>query len=120
MPRTKSTEEQERYLTPPEIAARLRITPVKVIGWIRKAELRAVDVGNGTRPRYRISPDDLKDFLRRREVPAPAPRIQRREPKQPEGGPLDPELGKKLTKEGKACLSGKKYYRIWNGIVLYF
>lgn len=112
-------ERQSRYLIPREIATRLRVSPEKVLGWIRRGELCAINVSNATRPRYRIDKDDLEAFLRRREVQPPLPRRRRkREP--PKGGPLDPELGKQLVKEGKACLVFGKYYRVWNGITLFF
>ena len=109
-----------KYLTPPEIAKLLRVSPDKVLGWIRRAELRAIDVGSGSRPRYRVSREDLDDFLHHREVQPPAPRgraIRRR--KQPEGGPIDPKLGEKLLKSGQARRVGNKYYRVWEGITLY-
>ena len=113
--------EQVRYLTPPKIAARLRVSPEKVLNWIRSAELRAVNVGNGTsRPRYRVNPDDFERFLSRREVQPPPPRVRRREARPPEGGPIDPELGKTLVKQGKAVFDGKRYFRVWNGITFYF
>jgi hypothetical protein len=80
-----------------------------------------VNVGNGNRPRYRVSPDDFEDFLRRREVQPPPPMQRRRRRRQPpEGGPLDPELGKKLVKEGKAELVMGKYYRVWDGMILFY
>ena len=111
--------QQPRYLTPPEVASRLRVSPEKVLGWIRKGELRAVNVGNGFRPRYRIHPDDFEDFLRRREV-QPPPRTERRRRNPPEGGPLDPETGKKLAQEGKAALVFGTYYRVWDGVILFY
>jgi excisionase family DNA binding protein len=114
-----SLEQQIRYLTPPEIAARLRVDAHKVLGWIRKGDLRAINVSDGWRPRYRVSPDDLESFLRRREVQPPPPRVARRR-QPPEGGPLDPELGKRLMKEGRARLASGIYYRVWNGITQYF
>ncbi|MGA2069643.1 MAG: helix-turn-helix domain-containing protein [Thermoguttaceae bacterium] len=113
-------EQPPRYLTTTEIATRLRVSPEKVLGWIRRAELRAVNVGNGHRPRYRISPEDFGGFLRRREVQAPPPIQRRRRRQPPEGGPLDPELGKKLAREGKAELVFGKYYRVWNGMILFY
>lgn len=65
-------------LSPPEVAKRLRVKPDKVIGWIRSGRLRAVDVGNGRRrPRFRIDPADLADFLESRQVQAPARRGRR-------------------------------------------
>ncbi len=65
------------YLTPPEIAKLLRVSSEKVLGWIRKAELTAINVGDGNRPRYRIRREDLDSFLRSREVQPPAPRTRR-------------------------------------------
>jgi excisionase family DNA binding protein len=66
-----------RYLSPPEIADRFGVDPAKVVGWIRKGELRAVNVGNGpSRPRYRISPADLAAFEAGRAA-GPRPKITR-------------------------------------------
>jgi excisionase family DNA binding protein len=77
--RRKLLEQQERYLTPPEIAARLRVCPHKVLAWFRKGEMGAINVGEGTlRPRYRISPEDFQAFLRGRQVQPPPPIIRRR------------------------------------------
>ena len=44
------------YVTPPRLAKRLAVSPEKVLGWIRRGELRAVDVADkqGGRPRWRI------------------------------------------------------------------
>jgi len=53
----------------------LGIEPAKVIAWIKRGELRAVNVAdnpNGKRPRYRITQDALDHFTRARETkPAP-------------------------------------------------
>jgi excisionase family DNA binding protein len=66
-----------RYLTPPEVAARLGVDVHKVMGWIRRGELRAANVGDGAqRPRFRISPIDLELFLSARAA-APEPKITR-------------------------------------------
>lgn len=111
----------EPYLTPPEIAKLLRVAPDKVLGWIRRAELRAVNVGNGTRPRYRVSREALDAFLQAREVQPPPPRqVRRRREQPPEGGPLDPVLGEQLLKKKQAVKVGKHYYRVWNGMTLYY
>jgi excisionase family DNA binding protein len=56
-------ENERPYLTPPAIARLLRVSPDKVLGWIRRGELRAVDVSDSLRPRYPVSPDDLDAFL---------------------------------------------------------
>jgi hypothetical protein len=78
-------EPTTKYQTPPQVAERLGVNPVKVLGWIRDGELRAVDVslrpGKG-RPRWRIAPDALRDFERSRSCvasAAPAPSRRRRE-----------------------------------------
>src|SRR4051794_24091311 len=49
------SNELAQFLTPPEIAKVLRVSYEKVLGWIRRGELEAVDVGNKLRPRYRIA-----------------------------------------------------------------
>ena len=65
-------------LTPPRIAKRLAIKPDKVLAWIRAGRLRAVNIGNGSvRPRFRVDPGDLEDFLESRRV-QPPPRRGRR------------------------------------------
>lgn len=65
------------YLSPPAIAKRYGIKPVKVLAWIAAGELVAVNVAersNG-RPRWRVSPEALADFERRRSSrPAAQPR----------------------------------------------
>lgn len=111
----------EPFLTPPEIARLLRVSPEKVIGWIRRAELKAVNVSNSTfRPRYRVSRECFEEFLQSREVPPPLPRPERRQRKQPEGGPLDPALGEQLFKKKQARKINGVYFRVWNGVTLYF
>ena len=101
------TDSLEPYLTPPEIAKLLRVSSEKVLNWIRKAELKAVNVSEGFRPRYRIRREDLHLFLRSREVQPPAPRASRvrRKPLTPEGGPIDSVLVEKLLKKGQATKS---------------
>jgi len=61
------------YDTPPQIAKRLGIEPAKVIGWIRRGELRAVNVADqtGGRARWRVSQKALAEFMARRESQAP-------------------------------------------------
>lgn len=69
-----------RYLSPPEIAKRYAVDPHKVLSWIRRGTLRAIDVSTSTggRPRYRISPADLAAFELSRTVQPPTPRMRRR------------------------------------------
>ena len=73
-----------RYLTPPAIAQRYGVDPSKVIGWIRRGELRAIDVSSSTggRPRFRISPADLAVFESSRAAD-PQPKVTRRRRKDP-------------------------------------
>lgn len=69
-----------RWMTPPEVAKRLGICPSRVIGWLRSGELLAVNLSDGRRPRYRISPEELTRFLASRST-APLPRPARRKPR---------------------------------------
>ena len=53
----------ERWVTPPTIAKRLCVTCDKVLTWIRSGQLRAVNLSDKGRPRWKISPEDLAAFL---------------------------------------------------------
>jgi excisionase family DNA binding protein len=107
------------FLTPPAIAMLLRVSPDKILGWIRRGQIKAINVGNGVRPRYRVSPQSLDDFLASREFKPPSPRVRRR-PEPPEGGPIDPVLGQVLLKKKQAVKIGNEYYRVWNGMTLFY
>lgn len=52
------------FYTPPQIAKLLGVEDAKVVGWIKRGELRAVNVAdkNGKRPRWRISSEAFEDF----------------------------------------------------------
>lgn len=63
----------ERMLTPPEVARLMKVNADKVLDWIRRGELQAVNISNGVRPRYRIEPSDLADFKLRRSSRAAVP-----------------------------------------------
>lgn len=69
------------YLTPPEVARRLRISPDRVIALIRCGELRGCDVsirpGVG-RARYRVHACDLAAWLAARLVVPPSRPTRRR------------------------------------------
>lgn len=77
----------EKYLTPPNIAKRLGVTCDKVLGWIRSGQLRAVNLSEGGRPRWKISPTDLETFLttKSNRVAATEPRRTRRAIPKPVG-----------------------------------
>ena len=70
------------YLSPPMIAKNYGVKPAKVLAWIASGELIAIDVAErrGGRPRWRVSPESLEAFQRRRSSrPAPAVTRRRRE-----------------------------------------
>ena len=73
------------YLTAPEAAEILRVKPDRLRSWIERGELPAANLGDRTRPRYRIARADLMLFLERRAAVrvAPAP-TRRKRPAQPE------------------------------------
>jgi len=72
-----------RGLTTVEFARQWRVSPGKVLAWIRRGELAAVNTArrNG-RPRYIILPHHAAEFERRlravTETPTPQPRRRRR------------------------------------------
>jgi excisionase family DNA binding protein len=70
----------ERFLTPPEVARRYGVSAEKVIGWIRRGELRAINLAarRGRRPRWRIGQADLLAFENRRAAIPEAPQPRRR------------------------------------------
>lgn len=67
-------------LTPPQVAKRLGVKPEKVIRWIRRGELEAIDVterlGLG-RPRFRIGLAALEKFEAKRTV-QPSVKVERK------------------------------------------
>lgn len=67
------------YLTPPEIARRLRVSQAKVLAWIHSGRLPAVNTSGGCeRPRYRVHEADLEAFLAGLAVHAAPPATRRR------------------------------------------
>jgi hypothetical protein len=53
----------EQFYSPPRVAKILQTDPHKVLDWINSGELKAVNLSDRTRPRWKISPDDLQRFL---------------------------------------------------------
>jgi excisionase family DNA binding protein len=51
-----------KALTPPQVASLIGVNADKVLTWIRRGELRALNVSEGIRPRWRIEHDDLMAF----------------------------------------------------------
>jgi len=66
------------YSTPPQIAERLGVSPEKVQGWCASGKLRAVNVSDGSRPRWKISPEALEEFLAGRESRPQVKPVRRR------------------------------------------
>jgi excisionase family DNA binding protein len=66
-------------LDPPDVASLLGCSPDTVRDWIRSGQLRASNVANGNRPRWKIQRSDLETFLQTRQPdPAPPQRERRR------------------------------------------
>jgi excisionase family DNA binding protein len=76
-----SISDPKPWLTPPEIAERLRVDASKVIGWIRAGRLVAINVSEGARPRYRIDPAEFDRFIAGRST-SPPPSTTRRKRRQ--------------------------------------
>jgi excisionase family DNA binding protein len=56
----------DSFQTPPTVAKHLGVHVDRVRGWIETGQLPAVNLGDKTRPRWRISPEGLEQFLRAR------------------------------------------------------
>ena len=68
----------DSFMTPPTAASLLNVRVEKVLTWIHKGELRAINISDGKRrPRYRISPEALSAFVQSREI-VPRPQVSRR------------------------------------------
>jgi excisionase family DNA binding protein len=70
-----------QYFTPPQLAKRLAVSPAKIVGWIEAGELRGTNLAtkrDGCRPRYRVSEEDLAEFLNSRSGSLVAPTKPRR------------------------------------------
>jgi hypothetical protein len=64
-----------------DLCRRWKVGPDKIHGWIRRGELLAVNVATNLcgRPRWRITPESVESFERRRSsAPPPKPQWRRR------------------------------------------
>ncbi len=69
----------QETLSPPEYARRLGVKHERVLGWIKRGELAAINVSDsGRRPLWRIRLEDVADFERRRSSQPPAPKPTKR------------------------------------------
>ncbi|MGD0655107.1 MAG: helix-turn-helix domain-containing protein [Thermoguttaceae bacterium] len=76
------TPKLARTYKPRDVAERLGVDVGKVLGWIKRGELRALNVvaNQGRKARYRITPEELGIFELKRTI-APAPKVTRRRSK---------------------------------------
>jgi excisionase family DNA binding protein len=82
----KAAHSHDQPLTVPEVAQALRVRRSKVLGWIRKGKLKALNVTDEGRPRYRIYRHDLEAFTSIQaslQSPTPRRRSPRRRPLPP-------------------------------------
>jgi hypothetical protein len=72
--------DQPRGLTVADVAARYRVSPDKVRGWVRRGELAAINVATALcgRAQLRITPEALAAFERRRSAAAAPAQPSRR------------------------------------------
>jgi hypothetical protein len=66
-------------MTVRDLASRLRVSPDKIRGWIKRGELSAINTADAQcgKPRYVVLPEHLAAFERRR-VAGPQPKPARR------------------------------------------
>lgn len=81
---TASAGQQSRYLTPPEVAARFRVKVTTIREWIVDGRLKALNVSQQGRPKYRIRPVDLEAFERSLEVPSKPKAASKRKQRPPD------------------------------------
>jgi hypothetical protein len=74
------TTTQEKWTTPPAIARMLGVTNNKILDAIRSGKLKAVNLSEGSKPRWKVSPDDLQRFLdsKSNQVAVTEPKRERR------------------------------------------
>lgn len=75
----KAKRRTGNFLTPPQAARKLGVSPDTVRGWISSDELKAVNVARpGKRANHRISREALAEFEQRRQTKAAKPAARRR------------------------------------------
>jgi len=76
--------DKAKYLTPPQVARQLGTDCNRVLLWIRSGALKAFNLSEGNRARWKISPADLETFLEsksNRATAEPPKRARRTLPK---------------------------------------
>ena len=69
--------------TPRELSRLLRVSPDKVLSWIRSGELGAINTASRRcgRPRYVVLPEQLAQFQQHRQANFPPKTLRRRKQK---------------------------------------
>ena len=67
-----------QYLTPPRVAEILGCGTEKILAFIERGELRAINTSLGDRPRWKIKPDDFDAFCESRASQKPQAAQKRR------------------------------------------
>lgn len=71
----------DRFMSPPQVAKLLGVGADKVVGFIQRGELQAVNLSMADRPRWKIEPAALRRFIESRSNhPKPTPKPKRRSP----------------------------------------
>jgi excisionase family DNA binding protein len=72
--------DRPRGYTVADVAKRYRVSPDKVRAWIRKGELKAVNVAASLlgKPQLRVTAEALTEFERRRSAAVPTPEAPKR------------------------------------------
>lgn len=63
-----------KYLTPPEISKSLRVSVQTVRAWIKKGRLKAINVADKGRPKFRVRPEVLVEFEQSLQVKSDTPK----------------------------------------------
>lgn len=72
---------EERLITPPELAKRWGVAPEKVLHMIHTGQLIAVNLASnpdGERPRFRIDPAEVRRFEEARSNRKPVPKTRKK------------------------------------------
>jgi hypothetical protein len=83
MPGTTEQRVQTKLLTTADVAKHFIVNIDKILGFINSGELEAINIAkdaNGKNPRWRITPEALADFERRRSSAPPAKPSRRKQP----------------------------------------
>lgn len=74
-PDVQRSRNMKKTLSPPEVAKYLHVRRAKVLAWIHSGELRATNVSDSPRPRYRIEEADFEEFKLRRSSRSAVPTV---------------------------------------------